>query len=106
MPECRICLSAGSTEPLVQPCACAGSMGSVHPACLAAWVAEKGSLTCELCGQPYRQPHAVVLEPLAKAAAERQQQTHTSALAQQESTGSAAADTSAGQLQRCRFLIL
>lgn len=52
-------------------------MGSVHPACLAAWVAEKGSLTCELCGQRYRQPHAIVLEPLAKAAAERQQQTHT-----------------------------
>jgi hypothetical protein len=56
--ECRICLSAGSAElELIQPCACAGTMGYMHAACLAAWVQENGSLTCELCKQRYQEPY-------------------------------------------------
>jgi hypothetical protein len=54
--ECRICLSAGNAEQeLIQPCSCAGTMGYTHAACLEAWVQEKGSLTCELCKQQYKE---------------------------------------------------
>ena len=60
--ECRICLSAGSAgHDLFQPCACAGTMGYTHAACLAAWVQEKGSLTCELCKQCYKEPYVQAL---------------------------------------------
>jgi E3 ubiquitin-protein ligase DOA10 len=56
--ECRICLSPGSTEQeLIQPCACAGTMGYTHAACLITWVQEKGSLTCELCKQQYQEQY-------------------------------------------------
>jgi hypothetical protein len=54
---CRICLSPGSADlELVQPCACAGTMGYTHAACLAAWVQAKGSLTCEICQEHYKGP--------------------------------------------------
>lgn len=62
-PVCRICLSAGSAEhQLVQPCACAGTMGYTHAACLTAWVQEKGDLTCEVCQQQYKEPLLHVLQ--------------------------------------------
>lgn len=70
LPECRICLSAGDTEDLVQPCSCSGSLSYTHTACLSAWVQERGSLVCELCGHHYKEPHAELLEPIAAAAKE------------------------------------
>jgi hypothetical protein len=73
--ECRICLSAGSTDQeLFQPCACAGTMGYTHPACLAAWVQEKGSLTCELCKQRYKEPYVQALAFSIRASWGQQQQ--------------------------------
>jgi hypothetical protein len=66
--ECRICLSAGSAEQeLIQPCACAGTMGYAHGACLSTWVQEKGSLTCELCKQQYQEQYVQALDLTAAA---------------------------------------
>lgn len=36
--ECWICRDSSSTEPLVHPCNCRGSMGGVHASCVEAWV--------------------------------------------------------------------
>jgi hypothetical protein len=69
--ECRICLSAGDRENLVRPCSCCGTLSYTHTACLSAWVQERGSLVCELCGQHYKEPHAQQLEPLVIAAMQR-----------------------------------
>ena len=77
--ECRICLepgkpmklldepegaghdSAGSgprdqPEPtaLISPCICSGSLQWAHWGCIEQWVAERGSMSCEICGQPYK----------------------------------------------------
>ncbi len=70
MGDCRICLSAASTQQdLIQPCSCAGSMAYAHAACLTAWVQEKGSLTCELCKTSYNQQFMQELALAAAAAA-------------------------------------
>jgi hypothetical protein len=90
--ECRICLSAGNTGDLVRPCSCCGSMSYTHTACLSAWVQERGSLVCELCGQPYKEPHAQQLEPLVKAAMQRRK---LAAFPAAEATGSSSS--------RCRM---
>jgi hypothetical protein len=66
--ECRICLSAGDASDLVRPCSCSGTLSYTHIACLSAWVQERGSLVCELCGQHYKEPHAQQLELVAAAA--------------------------------------
>ena len=62
---CRICL--GDEEELVQPCACSGSVGTVHPSCLKQWLNSKLSIDkhrdtfslkwrnfkCEICHEAY-----------------------------------------------------
>lgn len=52
--ECRICLQADFQEDIVTPCSCSGSVQYAHLECLKAWVAERCSLQCELCGKQYR----------------------------------------------------
>jgi hypothetical protein len=67
---CRICLSAGSADlKLIQPCACTGTIGYIHAACLAAWVQERGSLTCEICQQQYKEPFVQELQQQQQTAA-------------------------------------
>jgi hypothetical protein len=69
-PICRICLSAGSAEQeLIQPCACTGTVGYIHAACLTAWVQERGSLTCKICQQRYKEPFAQALQQHQQTAA-------------------------------------
>lgn len=73
---CRICLidGPGEDDPLIAPCACKGSIESVHVGCLRHWINGRlnlqGSsperayfyrpLTCELCKKAY--PTDVVIE--------------------------------------------
>uniref|UniRef100_A0A7S1F8L3 RING-CH-type domain-containing protein n=1 Tax=Noctiluca scintillans TaxID=2966 RepID=A0A7S1F8L3_NOCSC len=54
---CRICFVTGSesTEPLVRPCACTGSMGHVHSRCLLSWIEQtSGVPRCEVCRSTIR----------------------------------------------------
>ena len=65
---CRICLcDAEADNPLICPCKCAGSMGSIHMSCLKEWLNAKRhvydgervtsyfwkALECELCKEPF-----------------------------------------------------
>ncbi len=65
---CRICLcEAEADNPLICPCKCAGSMGSIHQSCLKEWLNAKRhvyegervtsyfwkALECELCKEPF-----------------------------------------------------
>eukprot|EP00929_Paragymnodinium_shiwhaense_P107751 TRINITY_DN74111_c0_g1_i1.p1 TRINITY_DN74111_c0_g1~~TRINITY_DN74111_c0_g1_i1.p1 ORF type:complete len:654 (-),score=91.80 TRINITY_DN74111_c0_g1_i1:155-2116(-) len=59
--ECWICRDTDSTEPLVQPCACRGSMSGVHASCVEDWIrnhmrnaVNDGPPRCQVCNQPYR----------------------------------------------------
>ncbi|XP_064380595.1 probable E3 ubiquitin-protein ligase MARCHF10 isoform X4 [Dromaius novaehollandiae] len=59
--QCRICQIAGgsSTNPLLEPCGCVGSLQFVHENCLKRWLEAKiesgadleAVKTCELCKQ-------------------------------------------------------
>jgi len=58
--ECWICREDDSREPLIQPCACRGSMSGVHASCVERWIAHHraNSLNdeaprCSVCGQSY-----------------------------------------------------
>ena len=51
--ECRICLM--DHTPFCKPCACQGTMGNVHPECLARWCRETGVTKCELCHTTFPQ---------------------------------------------------
>jgi hypothetical protein len=47
---CRICYAADNTrEPLMQPCACSGTMGLMHRTCLEKWLSQSNSHSCEIC---------------------------------------------------------
>eukprot|EP00928_Gymnodinium_smaydae_P029981 TRINITY_DN22422_c0_g1_i1.p1 TRINITY_DN22422_c0_g1~~TRINITY_DN22422_c0_g1_i1.p1 ORF type:complete len:477 (-),score=47.96 TRINITY_DN22422_c0_g1_i1:198-1502(-) len=62
---CRYCFEAGTpSRPLISPCLCRGSVGTVHSSCLKKWVASKPSsvrdrfgqeeqAVCEICNSPY-----------------------------------------------------
>jgi hypothetical protein len=41
--------------PFFKPCACQGTMGNVHPECLARWCRETGVIKCELCHTTFPQ---------------------------------------------------
>jgi hypothetical protein len=98
--ECRICLSAGSAgRELFQPCACAGTMGYTHAACLAAWVQEKGSLTCELCKQRYKEPYVQALGFCIRASWGEQQQLQFQLQTQQQQQPAGGAAVSLGPRQ-------
>jgi len=58
--ECWICRQDASQEPLIQPCACRGSMSGVHASCVEDWIKHHRtqSLTdevpnCSVCNQAY-----------------------------------------------------
>jgi len=58
--ECWICREDGSSEPLIQPCACRGSMSGVHASCVEAWISHHRTNAlgdeaprCSVCNQPY-----------------------------------------------------
>lgn len=60
VPECWICREDGSIEPLIQPCACSGSMSGVHASCVERWIrthranAQSNEVPhCSVCGEPY-----------------------------------------------------
>jgi len=62
--ECWICReTATPSQPLIQPCACRGSMSGVHAACVEQWIAHHRSSSidasaeapsCPVCRRPYR----------------------------------------------------
>ena len=52
---CRICQdSKCTTEPLISPCQCAGSMGFFHTTCLEKWLGLSQSNKCEVCKFEFR----------------------------------------------------
>lgn len=58
--ECWICREGAAIEPLIQPCACRGSMSGVHASCVESWIKhhQASSSTgeapcCSVCKQPY-----------------------------------------------------
>ncbi|KNH09698.1 hypothetical protein XU18_0383 [Perkinsela sp. CCAP 1560/4] len=61
IPTCRICL--GSTEPLITPCKCTGSMSFVHLDCLDRWRTEcfnnnpasQKVSACDVCLEPFEE---------------------------------------------------
>lgn len=60
LPECGICGLLGD-EPLIQPCACRGTMAGMHASCLHVWIrrhrqweGESGGPRCGVCGQEYK----------------------------------------------------
>ena len=50
--ECRICFDSTS-EPLIQPCKCSGTMKYVHTSCLQKWILHKKNYTCPVCKEEF-----------------------------------------------------
>lgn len=48
-PICRICHEGGSSEGLLSPCDCTGTLGTVHKSCLEKWLSSSNTSFCELC---------------------------------------------------------
>lgn len=48
-PICRICHEGGSSEGLLSPCYCTGTLGTVHRSCLEKWLSSSNTSYCELC---------------------------------------------------------
>lgn len=48
-PICRICHEGGSSEGLLSPCDCTGTLGTVHKSCLEKWLSSSNTSYCELC---------------------------------------------------------
>ena len=47
---CRICQDSKNTsEPLISPCLCSGTMGYMHTKCLETWLSHSQSNACEVC---------------------------------------------------------
>ncbi|CAH0393063.1 unnamed protein product [Bemisia tabaci] len=53
-PVCRICHEDDSSEKLISPCECIGSMGVVHTSCLEKWLSTSNSDNCEICKYNFR----------------------------------------------------
>lgn len=58
--ECWVCCDQSSSEPLIRPCKCRGTMTGVHATCMEKWISSqrvKGSATakpvCPVCETPY-----------------------------------------------------
>lgn len=54
---CRICHTGASSERLISPCRCRGSLAYVHLSCLERWLNQAGSpgrTDCELCMHKFR----------------------------------------------------
>lgn len=52
MPECRFCFE--SSEPLISPCLCNGTLKYVHKKCLENWIQTSGHFECNVCGAPFK----------------------------------------------------
>ena len=52
MPECRFCFE--SSEPLINPCKCDGSLKFVHKKCLETWIQTSRHLECNVCKTPFK----------------------------------------------------
>ncbi|XP_039753417.1 uncharacterized protein LOC120628846 [Pararge aegeria] len=50
---CRICFGGASTERLVRPCSCRGTIAAVHRSCLERWLLQAAASYCELCRHHY-----------------------------------------------------
>lgn len=48
-PICRICHEGSSSECLLSPCDCTGTLGTVHKSCLEKWLSSSNTSYCELC---------------------------------------------------------
>lgn len=48
-PACRICFFGGGKEPLIEPCHCRGTIGSVHKECLELWIQRTLDTRCQIC---------------------------------------------------------
>ncbi|XP_064488047.1 E3 ubiquitin-protein ligase MARCHF2-like [Ornithodoros turicata] len=48
-PLCRICLLGDDKQPLLEPCNCRGSIGSVHQECLERWISRTANGKCQIC---------------------------------------------------------
>uniref|UniRef100_A0A1A8KFY9 E3 ubiquitin-protein ligase MARCHF2 n=2 Tax=Nothobranchius kuhntae TaxID=321403 RepID=A0A1A8KFY9_NOTKU len=53
-PICRICHEGGSSEELLSPCDCTGTLGTVHKSCLEKWLSSSNTSYCELCHTEFR----------------------------------------------------
>ncbi|CAD5228266.1 unnamed protein product [Bursaphelenchus okinawaensis] len=60
---CRICQS--ETGQMVRPCACDGSMGTIHENCLNQWWSASGKDMCEICLTKYARTGRV-LKPITQ----------------------------------------
>ena len=73
--ECWICCDATSTEPLIQPCACRGSMSGVHASCVEKSITGLISMWCI----PLLTPRLIIVLP-GELVAYRRPATYTSAV--------------------------
>ncbi|KAF7280973.1 E3 ubiquitin-protein ligase MARCHF2-like [Rhynchophorus ferrugineus] len=48
-PVCRICQASASSEQLISPCHCKGTLAYIHLSCLERWLNESSRNYCELC---------------------------------------------------------
>ncbi|XP_033749173.1 uncharacterized protein LOC117333862 [Pecten maximus] len=46
---CRICHGSNSSELLLSPCYCSGSVGKIHLSCLQRWLGSSNKTRCEIC---------------------------------------------------------
>ena len=55
-PVCRICYEGSDEGILLTPCACTGSIGSIHAHCLSRWLETRPELIsrgCDVCKSPW-----------------------------------------------------
>ncbi|XP_011503385.1 PREDICTED: E3 ubiquitin-protein ligase MARCH2-like [Ceratosolen solmsi marchali] len=48
-PGCRICYEDGTSEELIEPCECSGTLGLIHASCLEKWLSTWNTDRCEIC---------------------------------------------------------
>ncbi|BFZ02269.1 hypothetical protein BsWGS_05308 [Bradybaena similaris] len=60
---CRICQEDDTSEELISPCFCTGSVGHMHFTCLEKWLQANSRTNCELCSYPF--PVSKVLPSLS-----------------------------------------
>ncbi|OXU20448.1 hypothetical protein TSAR_014418 [Trichomalopsis sarcophagae] len=46
---CRICYEDGTSEELIEPCECSGTLGLIHASCLERWLSTWNTDRCEIC---------------------------------------------------------
>lgn len=51
--NCRICYD-GTSNTLISPCRCKGTVGLLHKSCLERWLQVSQTVSCEICGYKYK----------------------------------------------------